>query len=343
MYPTADEQAVLQHYPPDARPVTRGGWEDLGSAGGFSGARLWRFDAPRGRLCLRRWPPEHPSERRLIWMHRVLVHVADQGLSIVPLPLATLDGQHHVVHAGHLWEVTPWMAGTASYHAEPHPEKLRGALEMLARFHVAASSLPGDRPARGPSPGLAQRGRQMQQLLPGGGLERLQQAVTPHGWPELVPAARELLRYFAQTAPPIAAALHEAQRQPVDLLPCIRDVWHDHVLFTGRRVTGLVDFGALRIDSVAGDVARLLGSFVGDDADGWEAGLRAYQSVRRLTPVERQLVPLLDRSGVVLGGVQWLQWIYLEGRTFADRSAVLARLEGFLARIARLPPARVVP
>lgn len=44
------------------------------------------------------------------------------------------------------------------------------------------------------------------------------------------------------------------------LQPCIRDIWHDHVLFDGDRVTGLIDFGAMQIDTPATDIARLVGS-----------------------------------------------------------------------------------
>ena len=37
-----------------------------------------------------------------------------------------------------------------------------------------------------------------------------------------------------------------------------------------------------------------------------------------------------------MGGLQWLAWIYVENRQFANRAAVLARLDEFLARLAAL-------
>ena len=60
--------------------------------------------------------------------------------------------------------------------------------------------------------------------------------------------------------------------------PCIRDIWHDHVLFTGDEVTGIIDFGAMDIDTPATDVARLLGSLVGDDEAGWRTASSAYSA-----------------------------------------------------------------
>ena len=56
-----------------------------------------------------------------------------------------------------------------------------------------------------------------------------------------------------------------ACRESLPLSPAIRDIHHDHVLFSGDQVTGLVDFGILRIDTPLADMARLVGSLVADD------------------------------------------------------------------------------
>ena len=67
------------HYPTDCQPSHI---EPLGSAGGMSGAQFWRITAPRGTLCLRRWPIEHPSPERLQFIHAVLRHAAASGIAI---------------------------------------------------------------------------------------------------------------------------------------------------------------------------------------------------------------------------------------------------------------------
>ena len=125
-----------------------------------------------------------------------------------------------------------------------------------------------------------------------------------------------------------------ASSRQVPLQPCIRDIWHDHVLFQGEEVSGLIDFGALRIENVATDVARLLGSLVGNDKRGWQRGLDAYAEVRPLSSDELQLAEAFDLSGTLLGGINWVQWIYLEERQFEDRGAVLGRLGEHVARLA---------
>jgi Ser/Thr protein kinase RdoA (MazF antagonist) len=335
----ADEpkiERVLGLYPDDCQPRSI---EPLPAAGGFSGARLWRVDAPRGRLCLRRWPQGHPTQERLEFIQAVLWHVDQEGFHDVPVPLETRHHHGYLFYEGHFWELTPWLSGTADFRRHPSPARLDAALLALASFHRAASTFP--LPENGPiaSPGIAERRDRIDQLCRGG-IESLRAASAQAGWPELAARAGDLIGMFAAAAPAVRQTLDEAGELRVRLQPCIRDVWHAHVLFSGDRVSGIVDFGSLRPENVASDVARLLGSLVGDDAELWQRGLSIYQQTRPLAPDELRLVMAFDRSTVLLGGLQWLQWICLEGRVFSDRGAVLARLDEFLARMNHLPRVR---
>jgi Ser/Thr protein kinase RdoA (MazF antagonist) len=117
------------------------------------------------------------------------------------------------------------------------------------------------------------------------------------------------------------------------LQPCLRDIWHDHVLFTANEVTGIVDFGGLDIDTPATDIARLLGSLVGDDREGWQTGLAAYSTVRPLTADELRAATALDASGTVLAGCNWLRWVYIESRQFEDRRQIIDRFRRILMRV----------
>src|SRR5581483_5624523 len=97
-----------------------------------------------------------------------------------------------------------------------------------------------------------------------------------------------------------------------EVQPCLCDPWHDNLLFEGTRLSGLVDYGSVKLDHVAVDLARLLGSLAEDDTDGWRIGLEAYRGVRPLSPHEEQLARVLDWTGTVIGIVQWLRWLYEE-------------------------------
>jgi homoserine kinase type II len=108
------------------------------------------------------------------------------------------------------------------------------------------------------------------------------------------------------------------------------------LLFEGDRLTGLIDYGAVKIDHVAVDLARLLGSLVPNDTAGWQVGLRAYRRHAPLDAEEEALAQALDETGTVVGVANWLRWLYEEKRSFADRSAVARRLAELVDRIATL-------
>ncbi|MGE0609332.1 MAG: phosphotransferase [Pirellulales bacterium] len=328
----AEIPPVLAEYPADCQPTQV---EPLESAGGFSGARLWRLQTGRGPLCLRRWPREHPTRERLEFMQAVLWHVWQEGFRLVPVPVETNRHRGYVLHAGHFWELTPWMPGAADYLAQPDPRKLKAALMALAQFHRASASFPLPDPGPRVSPGIQER-RQLADELTNGGLDQIAAAVAGRPVVELENAACHWLALASRSLELIRPSLAAAERVRVLTQPCLRDIWSDHVLFIGERVTGLIDFGAMRAETVAADIARLLGSLARDDLADWRLGLAAYEAVRPLSDNERQLIAAFDRGNVVLAAANWLRWIYLEHRCFPDLLAIRRRIEDSVRRMAAL-------
>jgi len=300
----------------------------LGSAGGFSGAEFWRAVTDRGKFCVRKWPKQCRTGQ-LQFIHNVLRHVAATGFTLVPVPQGTVNGISCVELVGHLWELTPWMPGQADYGRHPNRRRLAAASTALAEFHQAALG----RPKHGVSPGISSRSVFLNELL-SGTASQIADRVANNSlrWPELDERASRLMRLFESAAVSTSRALQACIKLRVALQPCIRDIRHDHVLFQGDAVSGIVDFGAMRDDNVATDIARLLGSLVGNDRSGWHAGLEAYQQVRALTPEEHQLVASFDASSVTLSGMNWLKWIYVDGRQFDDRRAIEGRLDEIMMR-----------
>lgn len=335
----SDIRAVLAAYPSRFRPQRI---DDLGPAGGFSGARFWRLWTDMGPLCLRQWPREHPDQARLEFIHGVLRHVRQRGVRVVPVPIFDSQGRSYARCAGHFWELAPWLPGDADYHRNPTHQRLRAAMRTLAQFHAAAATDHRHCASAEASPGIVNRLAQVDRLV-GGDCRRLAASVVPGPWPELEPRARRIIELFSQVAPEVRQRLHDASRLRARLQPAIRDIWHDHVLFSGDEVTGVVDFGAMRRDCVTTDIARLLGSLVGDDADGWNCGLDAYQEVVPLSADDLSLVRAFDASTVALSGMNWLEWIYLEGRCFPQRETILARLDVTIRRLEGLASGSGLP
>ncbi|NIP84469.1 MAG: phosphotransferase [Planctomycetales bacterium] len=325
---------VLAAYPAAGRPRRI---QDLGSAGGFSGARFWRLETDLGPLCLRRWPPQHPDAARLAFIHQVLQHVHRQGFLVVPLPWVTsgTSDQTFVSQEGFLWELTCWLPGRADYHQRPSRQRLAAAMQALAGFHQAAADFLTAVPPRGPSPQILAR-MEMVARWRSGDLERLVASLGGGTWPELEPLAERIVARFQAAGGALSARLQAAAEVAVPQQPCIRDVWDRHVLFQDDVVTGLIDFGAMQIDTVSTDIARLLGSLAADNPGDWQAGLDAYQQLRPLAPEEQQLIGVFDSSIVLLAGLNWLRWIYLENRQFPDKQAVFSRITTILARLERV-------
>jgi len=134
----------------------------------------------------------------------------------------------------------------------------------------------------------------------------------------------------------VLVELEACQSSQVPLQFCAGDIWRDHVLFQGDRVVGLVDFGSSRVDNVSADLARLLGSMAGDDPERWRIGLAAYQAIRPLEEAERRLVKAFDRSTVLMSGLNWIDWIYCQGREFVSGDAIPGRLDEILLRLEKM-------
>jgi homoserine kinase type II len=339
--------------------------EPLGSAGGFSGSELWKCHSTatlsNQTYCLRRWPTEHPDDAQLSWIHRVIRHADAQGCQFLAAPLMNShdetisrfpceDPGERVVAR---WELTCWLPGKADFASNPNKARIQNMMRSLAQFHQASAQVTLDFHT---SQNLRRRIEQLNQVLQSDVLRQLANSRTSnrssinsdlHGElnRDLNRLLDELVQLLSQHAPrlvkglltelptsaPSATSLWAIPVLPVQ--PILRDIWHDHVLFTGDEVTGMVDYGAMQIDNVAFDIARLLATTVADDQASWESGLDAYEATRRLSALERALIPWLDGSGILLGSLNWLRWLLVEQRNFADWKLVSKRLQFLYHRL----------
>lgn len=255
-----DVEQVLSHFPLSSLPSRS---TPLGTAGGLSGAQFWRIDLPGRTLILRRWPTEHPSPGRLRFIHAILEHASHHTCDFLPLPLTTRTGESFVAEAGHLWELAPWMPGAANYATAPTPEKLFAAMRALGAFHNATTTFrvrcQDESLATTPPSAIHRHLARLRDFTPRR-LNELANAVRSTIWHDLTPLARQFLAALPNAMSRAIAQLEPLAHVALPLQPCLRDIWHDHVLFTGNEVTGLVDFGAIAIDTPATDISRLVSS-----------------------------------------------------------------------------------
>jgi len=322
---------VLKQYP----AWTHGDPRPLGNHGGFSGAQLWRIDTAAGALCLKAWPAGARSLDDLRWIHQLLMR--GNGFAWLPRVLATRQAETLVRAQDRLWELTTWMPGLADFERSPTTARLESACLALAQLHVQWAGAESD---VGTCPGVLRRWQSWRHWTD----------LARTGWR---PQWGTVDAYAAMAEP----LLHAIQRHldevpqlltpwlnvPMPLQPCVCDPWRDHVLFTGDAVTGLIDFGSVKMDHVAVDLARLLGSLIGDDVAGWRIGIAAYRSVRPFSEAEWRLASDLDRTGTILAATHWLRWLYHERRRYDQPDAVIGRLQCLLTRIRLMSKALAQP
>ena len=324
--PTIPAQ-LWDYYPSAHRPTRPPTW--LGGAGGSSGSDLWRVEAPVGLLMMRAWPVDGPSPDRLDQIHRWLDRV--RSFEFVALPIPGQDRATWYRLSGRSWELTPMRTGQPDLTRPPAESHLVTMFRTLAALHAALST----RSPRGPSPGLMARSGELDRLIHGG-FAAFRQTIDHAGVGEFATMARRWLALAQEAAPRIVGSVRAAADRAVDLRVCVRDVRPDHFLFEGNRLTGLIDFGAMGVDTLATDLARLLGETVGQNDRLRRLALHAYASgqPRPATSVpDEPWIPIFEAANAVLGGARWVRWHFGDEPRFDDPGSVRSGLRRTLARL----------
>lgn len=324
---------------------------------GFSGAVVLRVvvqetpQAPELDYCLRGWPPDSLPRERLLGLHRLLEHIHKSGVTQVPVPLRSKFGTTIYAEASQFWQLEPWLPGIADFSSDPNDARLRNTMTVLAQWHEAASRFePRESEATwfksfaaANSPTVADRLDRVERFQKQDVAklrQLLQQTTSLPQWgaelDELVSLSRRILDLFELSAERIAENLSSYRNLRFRLHPCLRDVWHDHVLFEGDQVTGLIDPSAARSETPATDLARLLGSFLGNDDERWDVAISAYRGVRPLSDREATLARIIDQSTVLLSGLTWLERLFVHRQNYSNPSRVLDRLRQIASRLDRL-------
>ena len=294
--------------------------------GGFSGALVWRLECASQQWAVRCWPTSYRADR-LAWIQSILLGLP--ATLPVPKPSLSSSGQAFISHDGLLWTVETWMLGVADFWTNPTDQKLQAAMQVLAEFHRVTS-----RWSDGPHliPAVQERIEALQ--FHSDSLATYEKVLI--GEPnQFASPLRKLLSAARDGLPRWQAELQHVATSESLLIPCIRDVWHDHILFTADQVTGLIDFGAMRMDSVAVDITRLVGSMAGDDRRLRALAVDAYIASNPLAQADLRLIDLIDGSSQVIAGLNWVRWLSVENRTFPNPAKVQERIQKILQRLIR--------
>ena len=236
------------------------------------------------------------------------------------------------------WELATWMGGTPSYAQSPSAEKRNSAMTALAQLHHAAASfpLPPTMVSVGPSPGLIERVKNIRRLQDGE-LTALNERIRADASIQRVAeVAREILSLLHKRISAVNQRLDQVAETPMPLGWCLRDIHAGNLLFEGDHLSGLVDYGAVAVDSVAIDLARLIRSLAESDTRNWQDCLQIYLDARPLTRQEIDSIGAFDQAGIIIASANWLRWIFVEGQNLPDSQQVVERLRLLARRLRAL-------
>ncbi|MEC8555844.1 MAG: aminoglycoside phosphotransferase family protein [Planctomycetota bacterium] len=306
------------------------------ATGGFSQSRVFRCEAEEQDYCLRSWPKQSYALERLEQVRRAIGQTHAAGLICLPKYFSAAEREFFLDAGDSYWELGEWLPGRAEYLENRSPEKLSAAMDTLAALHQVWNATSGQdfSPAwRRRITGLegAAQHQLTQKLL----RESHKCTERSAGSGELAMLGMKTVNLMREYASSLYSLLNSAPAR-TNLHFVLRDIWSDHVLFSGDSVSGVIDFGAAGIDEPATDLARLLGSMEPADADQWWRGLCEYRKHSPSLCPHRVLI--LDQASCLLSAIQWAKWLILEGREFsADRKVITDRWASFLFRLETFP------
>ncbi|MDR1964804.1 MAG: phosphotransferase [Planctomycetaceae bacterium] len=330
---------VLSAYPKNFQPDLF----PLDPSSALGSCRHWRVESPEQSFCLRRWQRGIPTQDQLQFIQAVLWTAAYEGIEFIPLPLETKKHKGFVEFDGSYWELLPWFdcSEPETETSEQKQFRVVAAMMGLAQFHLAVSGFPLPDPPVSTSFRLqsqltlwkswvARRFAQLNQVL-------LESRSNPSTLEEARLAKLGLM--FLSLILPLSgrclSLLSRAAWITVPIQPVIGNAAWRHLRFDDNGLCGIIDLKEIAVDNVSLDIASLLGSTTITNSAVRTLGLRAYQSVRSLSDDELFMVHIFDQTLIILEGLQYLSFLYLEEKSLSNlqRNEIARRLESCIFRL----------
>ena len=311
--------------------VANSPWKFTACRPGLSGSAVWKVETGETSYCLKRIPEDFPVNR-LPAIHRAANRRRALGMTYLAKFYPARDGNSYVSDGGK-WELQSWMPGEPPDRPAKAGQK-EAMFNAIGEFHRLAES-------RGPqqqtSPGLKRR---LEILLrwQAASFDEHRSHCLRHGNPQWRSILLELLDSFGRYQARLHDLLLRLRNETYELDDCIGDPRPENFHFVQDQLSGMFDLGSMREDNIALDVARLAGELDLAAESEWR---RAFASVGlhfRMTPSEERLAIVLDCANAVLTGLNWVQWLGVEGYRFEDCDQVSCRLAHLQQRTRAIEP-----
>lgn len=312
---------------------------------GFSGTNIYQVTAQQHQYCLRCLPVQNTREQ-LAFSHHVLKHAANECTTQLPVPFISNTGETWVQQKQNYWQMESWMAGEPVKSNDWTDHHLQQAVDFLAQFHRSTSRLQFDKTSKQLdslttsqnclSKSITDRFHFFKELN-SGKLEQIKSALTQCTDSRLHQIGSSLCKGFMIANTRLTQAIQLLDQYTLPMIPVIRDCRTDHFLFSqAGELLACIDFGAMRLDTVAADLGRLFADTIVADQGRCERYFERYQGTCTLSIEEQHATIAMAQTTAMLSGLTWLDWILLEKRQFPSYEPILARLEHWYRQANRL-------
>lgn len=261
----------------------------------YSGARVWKIISDHQAYALKQWPVGQPVHMPLTEIHRYMKLAREAGLVWVPDVFSCTRGTTVLQVDRQNWDLCSWMEG--EFTLAPDANQMESIASALAQLHAVWRM--GPERVKAPCRAV---------------LLQYEKLSTWRDMPLQIKHAafgsavcQEALHTVDQHRQTALKLLEPWLSRKVLQQPCVADLRIEHILFTDRNITGMVDYGGMRIDHPAQDFARLFTSMAEVPLDVRRQALAAYHPV---TQEFEALLGVLEKCGMLIGIVNWLTWLW---------------------------------
>ena len=309
------------------------GWKSFPvSVGGFSGAIVAKIESATGAFALKPHPIQ--SRDRIASAHAFQEFLAARTKLPIPRLLHWSSGRLHFtydrvpgvrgineepqkrdtlfVQGDSCWELADWMPG------EPvcssgwiRDEALNAGIDAIAKMHAHARdwSLPWPAPSECFESGLELRARKLAVYMQSGFDRcRTQWDSIPHRRRQPILASLGRILSLAITlGSRLIGPMQHLATQPIRSHWIARDLWREHFLFEGDRLTGILDFTASKISWPGLDLVRSIGTFLLDEDPRWETAVERYQTALGERNIKLHDIRVTHRVSTVLSAMHYVE------------------------------------
>lgn len=272
---------------------------------------VYRLETPASRYAMKRWPVTMERDR-LSMIHRFQEHLAGCEKPITAGLIRWTNGETLLEADGVCWEITEWKSGLPIEEVgQANDEQIKQSAEAIALLHQQSASYETQtcKP-----PGLQQRYEGMLKAVrpPNDKRVRFLDSISAHNKYLAANVLHDIHRRAMSVIPSILDPMKRLAETPATCFWILRDVWREHILFRDNRLSGIIDFGAARIDWPGLDLVRAFGTLMFDSDPRWSTAVAHYSNLRSDGSVVFADLKAVHRASVALSALQWLDW-FAEG------------------------------